>query len=133
MPHLKNFGELEAIVADIKLANGWTVEVLDYTPYPGWQDEQTGPRIWLLRVRCDDDRCNDSGEPMVWTGRKWFISRHSTVSEVVQTALKAVLTAAEHELREQFTYQGVRVFDPHMDLPQVVERSVRPPIFHHQV
>lgn len=118
---LKNFEALKAIVADILLANGWRVEVLARPVY----GPIAGPTFWFLRVRCDDDRCNDSGEPRAWTGRKWFISQHSTVSEVVQTALKAVLTAAEHELREQFTYQGVRVFDPHMDLPKVVERSVR--------
>lgn len=116
---IQNFEALKAIVADIKLANGWTVEALDYPVYG------PGPYFWFLRVRCAGDQCNDSGEPMSWTGRKWYISSHSTTSEVVQTALKAVLTAAEHELREQFTYQGVRVFDPHMDLPEVVERSIR--------
>lgn len=115
---LKNFEALKAIIEDIKLANGWRLEVVDYS-LDAVRD------IWFIRVRCDDDRCNDSGEPMSWTGRKWYVSPFSTVSEVVQTALAAVLMAAEHELREQFTYQGVRVFDPHMDLPQVVERSVR--------
>jgi hypothetical protein len=47
-------------------------------------------------------------------GRKWRLSYHMTKSEVVTTALKAVLTAEEHEAREQFRYRGVRIFGPHI-------------------
>lgn len=57
----------------------------------------------------------DLGEN-VWTGRKWYVSSHATRSEVVQTALKAVLTAEEHEAREQFKYDGSAVFGPHLDV-----------------
>ncbi|MBX3588821.1 MAG: hypothetical protein KF796_19490 [Ramlibacter sp.] len=48
--------------------------------------------------------------------RKWLLSRHMTRSELVQTALKCVLTSVEHEAREQFTYKGARVFGPHFDV-----------------
>lgn len=54
-------------------------------------------------------------------GRKWYVSRHATPVEVVQTCLKAVLTALEHEAREGFTYKGVPVFQPHLNLEQLVE------------
>jgi hypothetical protein len=36
----------------------------------------------------------------------------STV-EIVQTALKCVLTSAEHRVRESFTYGGKRCYGPH--------------------
>lgn len=49
-----------------------------------------------------------------WSGRKWRLSMHMTDSEVVQTALKAVLAAEEHEAREQFRYRGRAIFGPHM-------------------
>lgn len=49
-------------------------------------------------------------------GRKWYISPYSTRSEVVQTVLKAVLTALEHEAREQFLYDGEAIFGPHFDI-----------------
>lgn len=39
-----------------------------------------------------------------------------TRSEVVQTALKAVLAAVEHEAREFFTYNGRAIFGPHYDV-----------------
>jgi len=53
-------------------------------------------------------------------GRKWYVSPHSTESEVVQTALKALLTAAEHEIRETFRYQGAAVFSPHFNVHDFV-------------
>ncbi len=60
-----------------------------------------------------------------WTGRKWYISAHSTVGEIVQTALKAVLTAIEHEAREQFKYKGVAIFQPHINPDALVEIAVQ--------
>lgn len=58
-----------------------------------------------------------SGE---WKGLKWLLSPHMTAGEVVQTAFKALLTAQEHETREQFKYKGVSIFDPHYDLDRLV-------------
>lgn len=53
--------------------------------------------------------------------RKWQLSYHMTRSEIVQTALKAVLTAEEHEVRENFRYRGKAIFGPHFDVDQLVE------------
>lgn len=49
-------------------------------------------------------------------GRKWLLSEHMTDSEVILTALKAVITAEEHEVRETFQYRGKRIFHPHPSL-----------------
>lgn len=68
-----------------------------------------------------DAVCNVTGNAMSWTSRKWKLSPHMTDSEIVQTAFKAVLTALEHEAREQFTYRGVSIFDPHYDIERLVE------------
>jgi hypothetical protein len=54
-------------------------------------------------------------------GRKWRLSVHMTESEVVQTALKAVLTALEHEAREGFEYRGVAIYGPHLDVEKLRE------------
>lgn len=59
-------------------------------------------------------------------GRKWKLSEHMTKSEVVQTALAAVLAAEEHEARENFTYCGRNIFNPHLnviDLVELVDRA----------
>lgn len=54
-------------------------------------------------------------------GRKWLLSEHMTKSEVIQTALKAVITAEEHEIREQFLYKKAAIFAPHFDVDQLWE------------
>lgn len=54
-------------------------------------------------------------------GRKWYVSLHATESEIVQTCLKAVLTALEHEAREQFTYNNRAIFGPHIDVDALIE------------
>lgn len=53
--------------------------------------------------------------------RKWLLSAHMTPSELVQTAFKCVMTAIEHEVREQFTYRQARVFGPHFDVECLVD------------
>lgn len=63
----------------------------------------------------------ETGQMEEQRGRKWFISEHATRGEVVQTALKAALTSAEHRVREHFTYKGERIFGPHFDLDALVE------------
>jgi hypothetical protein len=74
----------------------------------------------FLRVRSQGP-CNVTGERLAWTGRKWRMSPHMTDGEVVQTAFLAVMTAIEHETREQFKFDGVSVFDPHYDIHRLVE------------
>lgn len=49
----------------------------------------------------------------VQRGRKWMLSTDMTRNEVVQTCFLAVLTAQEHEVREQFRYRGRAIFNPH--------------------
>lgn len=73
----------------------------------------------FLRIKCDGT-CNVTGKRMPWSGRKWRLSVHMTDGEIAQTALKAALTAMEHEVRERFTYRGVAVFDPHYDIEALV-------------
>lgn len=66
-------------------------------------------------------RCADSGGIARFHGRKWRLSPHMTKSELVQTALKAALTAVEHEARERFLYRGQPIFGPHFDVDSLVE------------
>lgn len=54
--------------------------------------------------------------PTDWTSRKWHLSEHMTESEIVQTALAAALMAEEHEAREAFSYNGQRIFNPHISV-----------------
>lgn len=55
------------------------------------------------------------------SGRKWYISKFMTKSEIVQTAFKACLTAEEHECREQFKYKQEQIFCPHFSVDELAE------------
>ena len=70
-----------------------------------------------LRVSFDDP---EEGRQ---NGRWWVVSQHAVKSEVVTTALKAVLTAEEHEARERFRYRGVRIFGPHLDVDVLADQA----------
>lgn len=74
---------------------------------------ETSEGFWLaVRLAVDGQE---------WRARSWFIERQSTKSEFVQTCLKAVLAAEEHEARERFTYKGAAIFGPHHDIEGLVE------------
>lgn len=103
--------KLEAIVCLVKLGYNMKLKVLAGKELAS--ESETG---WLLQVYCENDPCHDTGIPITWTGRKWYISKFATDSEVILTAWKAFFTALEHEAREDFKYDGVRVFDPHVDV-----------------
>ena len=57
-----------------------------------------------------------TGDPSLQKTRKWYLSPWATKSEIVQTALKCVLTSMEHRARESFQYRGKRIFGPHFDV-----------------
>lgn len=100
-------------------------DVLKQIDYPGLRIQVEEHRHNLgstlfLRVVCLEGTCNVTGQPMSWNGRWWRLSEHMTTTEIVLTAFKAVLTALEHEAREQFTYKGVAVLDSHIDVEELV-------------
>lgn len=72
-----------------------------------------------LQVQFTASDTRYGGPPTHQTGRKWFLSPHMTESELVGTAMKAVLTAVEHEARESFTYRGRPVYGPHIPIAQL--------------
>lgn len=98
------------------------MEVLAQIECPGFDFVvRSSAGVLYLQVESPDGTCNVTGEPLRWRGRKWLLSLHMTDGEIVQTAFKALLTALEHEVREQFKYKDVSVFDPHYDIDRLVE------------
>lgn len=78
-----------------------------------------------LQVRfLERDLESGSDGKKLQTGRKWLLSHHMTRSEIVLTALKAVLTAVEHEAREEFKYKGQAIFNPHWDVEALLQNSI---------
>lgn len=110
-----NYKQIQAIIQDIK--------------FPPWEIllVEEKPGIYL-QISDPDAYCNRTGEARPWKGRKWRISYHMTESEIVKTALKAVLAALEHEALESFTYKGLTIFDPHIQVRDLIQLRLNSPL-----
>ena len=96
-------GKLRAVLADL-VYKDWSFRI-----------EKDGIGLWFMQVQVKGPDAT-TGDAIEWSGRKWRMSMHMTTSEIVQTALKAVLTAEEHETRERFQYKGRAIFGPHLNV-----------------
>ncbi len=92
------------------------IQYKDWNFHLGTMDDGFFVQVCFLAV----DNDNPAGPEEIQKGRKWYLSRFMTIGEVVQTVFAAILMAEEHETRELFTYKGVRVFGPHMNLDTLV-------------
>ena len=77
-----------------------------------------------LQIRFDAP-CNMTGVMEEQAGRKWLLSYHMTDDEIVATALKATLTAVEHEAREQFKWRKEPIYRPHYSIYELHALSSR--------
>lgn len=101
--------------------------IIDHCTFDRWQIllKSDGNRLYM-QVEDPNGVDNVTNEPLPWAGRKWFLSQHMCVSEIVRTCYKAVQTAAMHELDEKFKYRGVAIYDPHrnVDLLVMIDQGV---------
>jgi nicotinamidase/pyrazinamidase len=123
----KTLADMRAIVANIGVEWAAFPEHQFTVKFHGGEtDESEVMYLQASYMRPDAE----TGVPECGRGRKWHISPWMTESEIVLTALKAVITNAEHEAREAFTYEGRRIFGPHIrlrDLLTIADRvDVRP-------
>jgi hypothetical protein len=47
--------------------------------------------------------------------RKWYVSSHACLAEVVRTMYAAVESAEFHEFQERFKFNGEAIFSPHLN------------------
>lgn len=85
-----------------------------YKPNTGFRIGTMGNGMFLQHWQEIEDCQNSPGPITRQNGRKFYISEHATDSEIIQTALLAVIQFEEHEAREWFYYKGERIFNPHI-------------------
>lgn len=97
-------------------------EILSLAEYPGYEFEVLQLDCGELFLRAKYLQADIiTGKSEEQHTRKWLLSRYAVSSEIVQTALKCVLTSLEHEAREHFLYRGERVYGPHYDVEALYE------------
>lgn len=116
MSQINDYEHFKVIVRSVTLGFGMRLETEEVQSFSFQDPNALATRGYFLSVVGEGEDNDGSGEHLRWRGRKWYVSKWATVSEVVMTALKAYLTALEHEARETFTYAGNRIFDPHMNV-----------------
>lgn len=57
--------------------------------------------------------------------RKWYISKHMTETEIVDTLYKAVEAAVIHEMKENFKFKGRMIHNPHTSVGARYEACVQ--------
>jgi hypothetical protein len=85
---------------------------------------------WKLRIVTENDAlylrwlapvtCVKTGRRVTLTSSKWLLPDGITESELVQTAFRAAMSVEEHECRENFTYCGKRVLNPHINVHRLL-------------
>jgi hypothetical protein len=96
------------------------IGVLQEVSFPGYQFDVSVEESRMYLRATFFAPCAVTGTRSLQFTRKWYVSHEATRSEIVQTALKCVLTSLEHEARETFTYRGRAIFGPHFDVEQLV-------------
>jgi hypothetical protein len=76
-------------------------------------------RLYLFADYIERDIVTDV--PTKQSTREWLLPENPVPSAIVQTALKCILTSAEHRVRENFRYKGKRVFGPHINVETLAE------------
>jgi len=85
---------------------------IGYKEHTGFQHGFMGAGFFIQHWQQVKDCNTGLQEPQF--GRKWYISQHCCISEIVQTALTAIIAFEEHEVREHFKYKGAVPFGPHI-------------------
>jgi len=62
------------------------------------------------------DSSDPDGPAVLQKGRKWFLSRYSCDTEIVQTCWASVKRAELHEMQELFKFDGVDIFNNHISV-----------------
>lgn len=105
---------IQQVIAAVRYKPGWCLYAASST---------SKVELWWSFLAPD---YTDADAPIKrWHGRSWWIVGPVTEGALVKTALAAALQAEEHECREAFTYQGVRLFDPHTTIDKLMETQCR--------
>ena len=99
------------------------LDIIKDIKYKDWQIKTVVEKdiLFIQAYFKDSCACRNLDEEFEHYCRKWRISKRMTKSEVVQTVFLAILTAEEHEIRENFKYKGRAIFAPHFDIEKLVD------------
>lgn len=92
-----------------------TLSIFNIKPHIIVEFDKTYPETRIYLQVLYNAPCTKTGEVQEWSGRKWYVSDYMTEDEIVKTAWCAFEAAVKHEVMEGFKFDGVIVFNPHVN------------------
>lgn len=86
-----------------------------------YYDKKYGKRVYL-QVSYSAP-CTKSGIIEEWKGGKHYLSSYMTEDEVIKRAYVAFESAVKHEIMENFKFDGIIVFNSHINFRKLLEVS----------
>ena len=105
-----NYSEITAIVDDINYKPDW--RIINYKSPEG------RPYIQITVMRAMD---SVTKELTAYRSAKAYLSSHMCRQEIVGAVYGLIQATEMHEMREWFRYQGVSIYNPHIDPDVLVE------------
>ena len=87
----------------------------------GWRVFEKGDGF-LIQLCANIPDCETGVLNTEQKGGKHYLSNHATRSEVYFKAWKACQDYVTHEMHESFYVNGVRLFDPHLDAEDLIDK-----------
>jgi hypothetical protein len=90
------------------------LQVIEHTEYKDWTFlvHEKGDGFLLQAVFMGSDVT--TGKAELQKCRKWYVSSHACIAEIVRTLYMAVEAAEIHEFQERFKFMGQALFSPHL-------------------
>jgi hypothetical protein len=85
------------------------------------EDKKGGNRVYIQVIY--NAPCSKSKEIEQWKGGKHYLSEHMTEDEVLKRVWVAIEAAVKHEVMEGFKFDGIVVFNPHLNFRELLKIS----------
>jgi hypothetical protein len=108
---------LRHIAQGISYKPGWSLRIAAHSTYGRFSGSSDVPYMFSIAAICTVEDVVTKN-PMVLHGPGMTIyADHAQTEEkmVVEMIFRCIRSLEEHEIEEQFLYNGVRIYDPHRD------------------
>ena len=98
------------------------LDALSRIEYKNWRFISNGFNSFYVEFYA---ACAVTGEKELQQGRTWWVEDPSNEDAVIKTAFLAIEVAERHEMMESFLVDGVRPFDPHTLIADLIKLGGR--------
>ena len=108
---------LRHITQGISYKPGWSLRVSAHSTYGRFSGSTDEPYMYSIAAQCTVEDVLTKNPIMLHGPGMTIYADHGRMDEkmVVEMIFRCIRGLEEHEMEEQFQYNGVRIFDPHRE------------------